>query len=574
LPALDEALELLRAKSPLSIEEASVLLKTSGISLEPFHPASVIAAAEACGRKPPIRFQTIRNKTIVATAEITDADVIMRTAYRQAHASGASNVAELRAELHSKGISVEETSVMHALREFSDVRFVDGNWFCHSPENPERDRLRNITRKMLSVAAPLDLSTAREGVWREFRYRGHRGLKTWSLIVPPRVVLRRYFEEHPEFEIDELDFLRPIEPLDYRAELSLNDSILVDVLRSSPTCVLDRSSLWGECARRSMNVNTFSLYLTYSPVIIHLGTDIWSLRGVHVDPAAVEAVRNSNALRQKERRVLDHGWTSSGQLWVATRLPSAHSKFTFGIPGPIRRFLAGRQFAASDDHGVGHGQIRINDEGTSYGFGAFVRQRGGDEGDILIAEFDLETSAAKRALVAMSSSTKSAQRRETTSMVAELKPAKLLRAVLPLRCQLGDTVACVPRNGRRQTDRKRRPPRCQGIALPRPHQLRARGTDRRLTSCPRHQRLSVHDPDERSLEGHARRLFGRSRTRGRCWRRFTRERYVYIVDAEHGGLPLRMPPSSNGSRKSITILNIRPGVFTDAVAPAHVAIHE
>ena len=30
----------------------------------------------------------------------------------------------------------------------------------------------------------------------------------------------------------------------------------------------------------------------------------------------------------------------------------------------------------------------------SYGFGPFLRQRGGDEGDILIAEFDLETNGA------------------------------------------------------------------------------------------------------------------------------------------------------------------------------------
>ena len=89
-----------------------------------------------------------------------------------------------------------------------------------------------------------------------------------------------------------------------------------------------------------------------------------------------------------------------------------------------------------------------------------------------------------------------------------------------------------------------------------------------------HERLSVHDPDERSLEGHARRLVGRSRTRGCCRRRFTRKRYVHIVDAEHGGLPLRMPPDRNGGRKFVTVLNISPGVLADTVAPAHVAIHE
>jgi hypothetical protein len=36
--------------------------------------------------------------------------------------------------------------------------------------------------------------------------------------------------------------------------------------------------------------------------------------------------------------------------------------------------------------------VRITNEGSSNGFGAFLRQRGADEGDILIAEFDLSVA--------------------------------------------------------------------------------------------------------------------------------------------------------------------------------------
>ena len=395
MPALDDALQLLRDKCPISVGDASTLLRASGLSTVSFHPASVIAAANACGRTPPIRLQTVGKRTIVATTDIPNADAILRVAYRQAHASGASNVGEVHAELYASGIDADAASVGHALREFSEVEFFEEQWFGHRPNNPERDRLRNVTRKMLSVAAPIELGPLREGVRREYRYRGHRGMKTWALLAPPRSVLRCYYKAHPEFEIDENDLVKPIEPLDYRTELALNDAILVDVLRSSPTSVLDRASLWRECERRAMNVNTFSLYLTYSPVIVHLGTDIWSLRGVRVDPTAVEALRQANALRQKQKRALDHGWTVDGQLWVATRLPGTHSgNFVFGIPGAIKRYLAGRQFAAKDDDGIEHGSVRINDEGASNGFGAFLRQRGADEGDILIAEFDLKGGTA------------------------------------------------------------------------------------------------------------------------------------------------------------------------------------
>ncbi len=398
MPGLDKGLELLRDKSPLDITDASALLKENGLSMITFHPVSLIAAAEACGRKPPVCIQTVRNRTIVTTTDIPNAHAVIRLAYKQAQASGVSNVADLLAELSATGVTTDEEAVLHVLRHFSDVEFLEDPWFFHRPRNPERDRLRNVTRKMLSVAAPIDLSLLREGVRRAYRYRGyrgHEGLARQSLIVPPRSVLRKYYETHSEFVIDNSDFVKPVDPLDYRTELAVNDAIMVDVLRSSPACLLDRASFWNECARRAMNINTFNLYITYSPVIVHLGTDVWSLRGVRVDPAAVEAVRAANALREKERRVLDHGWTPDGELWVATRLPAWHSaSFVFGVPSPIRRYLAGRQFTAKDEDQIAYGTIRINDEGTSYGFGPFLRQRGADEGDILIAEFDLGNDIA------------------------------------------------------------------------------------------------------------------------------------------------------------------------------------
>jgi hypothetical protein len=396
MPALDEALRTLADASPLSLELAAPLLRERGNSRVEFHPECLIEAAAACRRNAPIQVQVIGKKKIIVAAAIQNADAILRVAYRQAHASGASNVGEVLAEIKAAKVTVDEGTVRHVLREFSEVRFVEGDWFCHLPTNPERDRLRNVTRKMLSVAAPIELSVLREGLRRQYRYRGYRGVRMWSLIVPPRSVLRAYYQAHPEFIVLDGDMVQPVEPLDYRVKLALNDAILVDVLRSSPACVMDRASLAAECLRRSMNVNTFSLYLTYSPVILHLGTDIWSLRGVRVDPTAVEAVREANALRPKEKRVLDHGWTPEGQLWLAARIPQRYeaTNLVVNVPGPIRHYLSGQQFDARDEDEVSHGRIRVNDEGTSYGFGSFLRQRGADEGDILITEFDLTKNVA------------------------------------------------------------------------------------------------------------------------------------------------------------------------------------
>ena len=96
----------------------------------------------------------------------------------------------------------------------------------------------------------------------------------------------------------------------------------------------------------------------------------------------------------------------------------------------------------------------------------------------------------------------------------------------------------------------------------------------RSASCSRNEHLSVCDPDEGSLEDRTRRLVGGSKTRGHGRRRFTRQRYVNIVDTEYGRRPLRMPLDRNGGSKFVTILNAGPSVGTYIVTPAHVAIHE
>ena len=55
LPALDKALHTLAQASPIGIEAAASLLKSSGVSRIAFHPESVIGAAVACGRTPSIK---------------------------------------------------------------------------------------------------------------------------------------------------------------------------------------------------------------------------------------------------------------------------------------------------------------------------------------------------------------------------------------------------------------------------------------------------------------------------------------------------------------------------------------
>lgn len=389
MPTLDVALNLVTHNTPMDLEGAANILQHEGVTSRPFDPRSLLAAAEACGRSPAFELETIHGHMRVVTSRLGErAGAIISIGNRQAEASGASNVQEVLAEALAQEVETDEEEVREVLESFSSVEFLDKDWFWRLDGKPARNRLRNLTRKMLSVAKSGDLGSIREGLRREFKFRGSRGVSEWPLTVPPRSILALLYAKHPEFVIHG-DVVSTVSALDYRSELRRTEITLVDVLRSASGQVLDRASCVRGCVARGLNENTLSLYLTYSCLISHLGTDLWSVRGGEVDPVVVEAVRRTSVDRTKERRVLDHGWSNEGRLWAAARLPSIFSNFVFGIPSAIKEYVSARDFAAVDESGNPCGKIAVTSDGVSYGYGSFLRRRGGDQDDILVVEFDL-----------------------------------------------------------------------------------------------------------------------------------------------------------------------------------------
>jgi hypothetical protein len=389
LPQLDAALEAVFRSAPCSLDSAAKALHQSGVSRTRFDPRSLASIAETFGREP--RYEIVGARIRRADSSVPEGQ-IHTIAHRQATASGASNIEQVVSELALNGSTVSKEDVRTFLGLSRDFEFLDENWYWFPSAPIDRNRLRNITRKILAVAAPVGLAELREGVHRHYRVRRARGTAGWPLVVPPRTVLAKFYAAHPEFSIDSEGNVNSVGLLDYRQEVNPTEVILVEAIRSSPSQVMDRASLAARCVdQHGMNGNTFGQYLYSSPVIAHLGTDLWSLRGVRVDPAAVEAVRSANALRPRAKRVLDHGWTDAGDLWIAARVPYETTKFVMGVPAAIRHVVSGDAFDAVDEHGLPCGFIRMNQEGLSYGggYGSFLTRQGADEGDLLLATFRL-----------------------------------------------------------------------------------------------------------------------------------------------------------------------------------------
>ena len=329
LPQLRHALKMLESFVPSKIDVAALYLKQEGITTKSFDPRSVIAAAADCGIECSIRIQTVRGeKLVVSKKQKAAAEALMKYARKQAGASGATNVSEVVEQVTQEGFEITARKALRLLRSHKKVSFLTDDWFWFPDITVARNRLRNVTRRMLAVTSPMQIVDTRGGLRRVYSFRNSTGTaRSWPLRVPPSQVLTEFFRQHPEFDIDEKGRALSTEKLDYRKELGPAEQVFVDAIRSTPSSVLDRQSLLRECRERGLKDNSFSVITTYSPILSHVDLNIWTLRGIDVNPAAVEALRAVNALRPREKRLQDYGWTTDGNIWIATRVPGMDEQY-------------------------------------------------------------------------------------------------------------------------------------------------------------------------------------------------------------------------------------------------------
>jgi hypothetical protein len=93
---------------------------------------------------------------------------------------------------------------------------------------------------------------------------------------------------------------------------------------------------------------------------------------------------------------MEWNWRPDGTLRIVVRLNRTGS-VVVGIPSAVRGYLAGRDFAALLPDGSRKGTVRVDEAGTSWGYGPALSALGAAKGHLLAAEFNLP-----RALVVLS----------------------------------------------------------------------------------------------------------------------------------------------------------------------------
>jgi hypothetical protein len=399
LPQLEKAIDVLERSLPLTIDEASRLLRDNGITTDLF---SIENIENVCGwlhHDCPFSIVDPRRshgneKVLVSVHGTTDVRSLLQVARRLAGASGIANIYDVAERVVPNGEDMDpKTAALVLSQTSSAIEFLSDDWFWMTNIPIDRNRLRNTCRKMLSVVSPISLKEIRTGLRRHYSYRASSNKRysetgRSSLRVPPLDVLGQFFKKHPEFTIDEQGLVSTVSFLDYREELGDTERTMVDVLRSSPSGLLDRTSFRRQCVSRGVNPTTFDIYTSFSPIISHPDLNVWGLRGVDVNPAAIAAMREANAQRSPEKRVQDFGWSDEGNIWLKVRLSQNVQSFVVGCPSDMSRYILGREFAAFGDDDERCGTIKSS--GASlYGFSPFLRKAGADEGDVLEIVFNI-----------------------------------------------------------------------------------------------------------------------------------------------------------------------------------------
>lgn len=386
VPQLEQAIGVLEAAAPIKFEDAAELLVERQIATRPIDPRGLRAAAELLGYDVTFHFDSADGSEWVIPLTQAGTGHVFASARRAAGRVGVSNVDEVVADLAANDPDTSEGETARLLRGSSRLEFLIGEWFWIPGASPDRNRLRNVSQKMLAVTTRLSVATMRAGVRRSYKFRGVE-------TVPPADVLLAFYGAHPEFNLVDGDQVESSVPLDYKVVLGDIEESFVDVLRSTETGLMDRAQLEEAMTKRGLNVNSISVFTTYSPVLDHPASNVWCLRGAAVDPSELEALRSAVATRSRVRRTIAYGWDSKGRLRLSTVLANVSAPVV-GIPRAISRYVMDGSFTAVAQDGTSSGTIVVGENGTSWGYSPFLRRRGAEPGDILTIAFDLTTLEA------------------------------------------------------------------------------------------------------------------------------------------------------------------------------------
>jgi hypothetical protein len=265
------------------------------------------------------------------------------------------------------------------------ARLICDDWVTEGSPPMGRDRLANLTRKVLAACGQVTVEALAAGLERQVRFGR---LPT----VPPTHVLIAYLTSHADFQVtgETVTSLRPLDP---EEELSRTELVIWRRLREADGSSLSREDLRTAAQNAGVDLPTFASAISYSPLIESRAHGLWGLRGAGgsaMENAGEQADRKASTGRQvasRTARASRYTWDKQGRLVITSILASPESTVV-SIPRAVQVMLEGREFAAVAEDGEPVGIVKVR-SGRSWGYDRYLASRRGRRGDLLTVTFDL-----------------------------------------------------------------------------------------------------------------------------------------------------------------------------------------
>lgn len=399
IASVERAVETIRAAVPIRAERATELLAEEGIASRPIHPEGLLRAARLLGLDP--GFEVARLEPIGEVCAPRGAHVdagllrqVLSDIKRHARPFGFIDRGMVAAIL-DEGLGEDAGEIADLLLALDRAQDLGDGWFYLVTDH--RQPTVRLIEDMLAVAGgSLTASELRRGLERRLRWRKAGGhLHAETLVPPTQAILSFCRGRTRSFQVRGTR-VNAIHPVDWRRRIAPTERTLVETILDAPGHVLHRDEFEAGAVARGVNANTFSVMTSYSPFIKELGGGLWTVRGVEPDPVEVERLRRSRRTRGKH--VEGWEWRPDGVLRISIRLRRV-TNLVVGIPGAIRRYLAGRAFPVLVPDGSKLGSVRIDRSGASWGYGPALSRLGPAPGDLLLADFDLTSGTVRVGVV-------------------------------------------------------------------------------------------------------------------------------------------------------------------------------
>lgn len=381
-PVLDKVLRTVRNAAPVSAEDATQLLSDKALARGVFAIESLLSAAQIFERDAGFEYDREAG-VIFRDGSGMSPRLVASEARRLTTHWGAATVDSLAAELADRDAGEVDLGLLRVLLENgANLQWLDEEkeWFWVKGTN--RNRLLNQVEKIMSVAGSIEIGELREGVGRFHRMGGFR---------PPREVLARLCEQSGLY-IRDGDLIQEgpgLRPWDEVLGQTVEGRIAEALFEHGP--LMRRDDLEHiVVAERGVNRSSFYVYLGYSPIIARYAPGVYGLRGARVTAGEVNALIPP---RVRQQRLVDHGWTADGRVWIAYKMSAtAVQAGVLSVPAALEDFLSGSYLLSSDDdRPIGTLVVRGN---HMWGVGPFYRRWGVEEGDHVVVTVDMNQRRA------------------------------------------------------------------------------------------------------------------------------------------------------------------------------------